>query len=365
MPRFDLGSRCARRRCRRMQPLGRLAPVQLLAQHREVVVMLRMQEARGVRRAARRHAIAFGELEVRLPVAMDGGVAPAAHGDLDRRRVGHRDRTVRERVRRDRHQRERRHLGRDDRPAGRQRVGRRAGGRRDDHAVGAHRVDEPSVDLDRALDHAAEAAAIDDDLVQRRRMRARAVRARDRHGEQRAPLLGVVAVEHRAERRLEPGERDVGEEAEPAEVDADQRHVERREPAGDRTASCRRRPARSRGRRRRAAHRPSIVVDTVECRPMHAVSASSETACPRASRNRASPASGAVTPGPPWRPISAMRRKRSGVRAGMQRLNHSASRVGRARPAGSMPPRRSSPGERRRRAALHASRVPGRDGTVI
>ena len=86
-------------------------------------------------------------------MAMDGG-------------VGHRDRAVRERVRRDRHERERRHLGREDRAAGRQRVRGGAGGRGDDHAVGAHRVHEAAVDLDGDFDQAAERAAVDHDVVE-------------------------------------------------------------------------------------------------------------------------------------------------------------------------------------------------------
>ena len=52
--------------------------MQLLAQHREVVVALGMQEARRVRRAPDRDAVALGEREVRVAVAVRGRVA-AAH----------------------------------------------------------------------------------------------------------------------------------------------------------------------------------------------------------------------------------------------------------------------------------------------
>ena len=58
---------------------------------------------------------------------------------------------------------------------------------------------------------------------------ARAAGALDGDREQRAPLLDVAAVEHRGERAGHRGERDVGEEAEAALVDADQRNVVRRE----------------------------------------------------------------------------------------------------------------------------------------
>ena len=70
----------AKRREQRLlaaQPFRRLAPVQLLAQHREVVVALGVQEARRVRRAPHGDALAFGQREMRLAVAMQRGVAAA------------------------------------------------------------------------------------------------------------------------------------------------------------------------------------------------------------------------------------------------------------------------------------------------
>ena len=97
---------------------------------------------------------------------------------------------------------------------------------------------------------------------------ARSVRARDRHGEQRAPLLDECG--RRASRSsvaLHPGERDVGQEAQPALVDADQRHVERRQLRARSTASCRRRPARC--ARSAVAGQPAsseIVSTSVACR---------------------------------------------------------------------------------------------------
>jgi len=61
----------------------------------------------------------------------------------------------------------------------------------------------------------------------------RAVGTRHRHVEQRAPLLGVTAVEHRGQRRFEARKGNVRQEAEPAEVHADHRHVVRGEPPRD------------------------------------------------------------------------------------------------------------------------------------
>ena len=42
------------------EPLGRFAPVQLVAQHREVIVVLGMQQSRRVRRTSRGDAVALG-----------------------------------------------------------------------------------------------------------------------------------------------------------------------------------------------------------------------------------------------------------------------------------------------------------------
>ena len=121
----------------------------------------------------------------------------------------------------------------ENRAAGRQRVRGRSGRRRDDDAVGAHHVDEPAIDLDRAFDHRAAAAAIENDVVQRQRGFARAVRANDLRGEQRAALLDVTPSEHGGDRRLHPRDRDVGQEAQSSLVDPDERHVERREAPRD------------------------------------------------------------------------------------------------------------------------------------
>ena len=188
-----------------------------------------MQEARAMWSAGECNAIALGQAEVRLAVAMHRCIATVVDRDRDHRAVGNRDRTVRERVRCDRHQRERGDLRRENGTACRQCVSGRPGRRRDDDAVGAHRVDEAAVDLDRAFDHRAERAAIHDDVVQRGRVLARAVGALDSGSEQGASFLDVSAVEHRAERRLHPGQRDVGQKSQAALVDTDQRDVVRGE----------------------------------------------------------------------------------------------------------------------------------------
>ena len=115
--------------------------------------------------AAQCNAIAFRQAEVRLSVAMHRCVPAVADCDRDKRVVGNGDRPMRQRVRCDRHERKCRNLRRDDGAAGRKRVRRRARRRRDDDAISAHRIDEAAVDLDRAFDHRAERAAVDDDIV--------------------------------------------------------------------------------------------------------------------------------------------------------------------------------------------------------
>ncbi len=100
-------------------------------------------------------------------------------------------------------------------------VGGRAGGGRDDDAVGAHGGDELLVDLDGEVGHAGDGALGDDDVVE---------------GVPAAEHLAVAAqlgVHHVAdfdagavgapgfEGGVEVGEGDLGEEAEGAEVDAE------------------------------------------------------------------------------------------------------------------------------------------------
>ena len=205
--------------------LGRFAPVELLAQHRDVIVIVWVEQARAMLGAPQRDAIAFGQIEVRLPVAMDRRIATMADGNGDERAVGNCDGTMRERVWRDGNERERRDLRRNDRTAGRQRIGGRTRRRRDDDAVGAHRIDETSVDFDGEVDHRSECAAIDDDVVQCQRMLPRSVGALNGGIDQRAPLFDVAAIEHCAQHGLHSCERNIGQKAETPLVDTDQRHV--------------------------------------------------------------------------------------------------------------------------------------------
>ncbi len=80
-----------------------------------------------------------------------------------------------------------------------------------------------------AVDHAAERAAIDHDVVQGKGLLACSVVSFQRHREQGASLLDVMALEHVGQRRRHAGERDVRQESQPALVHADQGNVEGRE----------------------------------------------------------------------------------------------------------------------------------------
>jgi hypothetical protein len=54
-----------------VETLGRCAPVEFLAQRREIVVAFGVEEARPERRALEQHAVALSQREVTLPVAVD------------------------------------------------------------------------------------------------------------------------------------------------------------------------------------------------------------------------------------------------------------------------------------------------------
>src|SRR6185295_1412838 len=149
--------------------------------------------------------------------------------DLDHALVADTDRPRRERVRVERHQRERRHRRMQDGSLCRERVCGRAGGRGDEDAVGAQRVDKFAVERELELDQPALRALADHRLVERDGAQHALAVALDLRVEERAFLDHVAAFENRAEAGAHVVVADVGHEAEPALVDADQRHAERHE----------------------------------------------------------------------------------------------------------------------------------------
>src|SRR6185503_13466105 len=161
----------------------------------------------------------------REAVEMRARIEGVHHHDLDHAAVAYAHGTRGKRVRIERHERERRHRRMQDRALRRERIGGGAGGRGDDDAVGAQRVDELAVDRELELDQAALRTLADHRLVERDGAQRRLAVPLDFAVEHRALLDRVVAVEDRAEAGLGVVLADVGHEAEAPEVDADQRHV--------------------------------------------------------------------------------------------------------------------------------------------
>lgn len=116
---------------------------------------------------------------------------------------------------------------------GRQRIGGRAGRRRHDEAIGADVGHQVAADADAQLDHAGRGATGDHHIVERQRVVDLLAVAEHAAFEHRAVLFLEVAGQHRRQRLAELPGGDIGDEAEPALVDADQRHRMRRQFAGD------------------------------------------------------------------------------------------------------------------------------------
>ena len=127
-------------------------------------------------------------------------------------------------------------MGRADRVCGqigRQGVGGRAGGAGDDEAVGALAVDEFAVDGDLQIDQPAGTALADDHVVEGGRLEHALAVAADLAVQQDALFGDVLAGEDLVHRPVHVRHRDVGEKAQPALVDADQRRARRGERARD------------------------------------------------------------------------------------------------------------------------------------
>src|SRR5437773_252784 len=198
------------------------APAELGAQHVVVDPVRRAHERD--RRAPLAHLdhVAGGEPRALLPVDgeervrlappdrdADHGARPQHHG------------AVRERVGRDGREEDDLHRRLDDRPADGQRVCRGAGRRRDDHAVGAVGGEREPVHRHPELDDAGDGAVRDDHVVQGPVAAANAPRPLEACGERHAAVELVAAGDHARQHGHRLGLDDRGQEAELAQVDAE------------------------------------------------------------------------------------------------------------------------------------------------
>ncbi len=184
-------------------------------------------DADAVRRAPHGERFAEGERGARLPVHGDQQLLGRVLGLHAHHPVGgEHQRPDGQRVGRYRRDEQRVERGKEDRTAGRQRVRRGTGGRADHHAVGGVAGDGLLVGRHAQRDDAGEAALVEDHVVEGEPVLPRFAGGIEDEGVERdARLHGVVAVGEAGERRLELiGLRD-GEEAQPAQVHAEDRHL--------------------------------------------------------------------------------------------------------------------------------------------
>ena len=144
------------------------------------------------------------------------------------RRSRNDDRPVGEHVRRDRRQHDRVDDRLDDRSAGREVVRGGSRRRRHDQAVRFHPRDELVADRHGQVGHPRARRFRDDDVVQREMLRQHRARAHRRRPQHHALLHPRATTERRIERRVQLGERRLGEESEAAEVDPEDGHIHAR-----------------------------------------------------------------------------------------------------------------------------------------
>src|SRR6202162_3729118 len=85
----------------RTKLVRRLGPVQLSPQHREVIVILRVEQANPVGGTSNLDSVALGERVMRLPVGMKARILAAQERNRHHRRIPDSDWAVAERVGRD------------------------------------------------------------------------------------------------------------------------------------------------------------------------------------------------------------------------------------------------------------------------
>src|SRR5213594_553325 len=199
-----------------------LPPLQLGPEDREELLLREAHEADPGGGLDRLHRVVLPEAHPDLAVHGDHDVLVRHERDLDTMHAGEDDRPVRQGVGADRRQHDRVHGREQDRPAGREVVGGRAGGCRDDEAVGTVRGGVLSLDGHREVDDATHRGLGDDDVVEGGVLPEPLAVPDDARGQHHALVHRHPAREQRLERREQPLERRRGEEAEPAEVHAEE-----------------------------------------------------------------------------------------------------------------------------------------------
>src|SRR2546422_57592 len=199
-----------------------LPPLQLGPEDREELLLREAHEADPGGGLDHLHRVVLPEAHPDLAVHGDHDVLVRHERDLDPVHAGEDDRPVRQGVGADRRQHDRVHGREQDRPAGREVVGGRARGCRDDEAVGTVRGGVLSLDGHREVDDATHRGLGDDDVVEGGVLPEPLAVPDDARGQHHALVHRHPACEQRLERREHLLERRRGEEAEPAEVHAEE-----------------------------------------------------------------------------------------------------------------------------------------------
>mmetsp|Transcript_4846 Transcript_4846/g.17211 ORF Transcript_4846/g.17211 Transcript_4846/m.17211 type:complete len:524 (+) Transcript_4846:2418-3989(+) len=198
-------------------------PAQLAPQRRVIAPALGVQKAHLVLAAPHRDGVAVQQAGQALHVEVHRRVAAGDDLHAHLALVGQHDGPVGQGVGRNRHQQPAGDAGMQDGPAGRQRIGGGAGGRGDDQTVGPHIGDELVADLDLQLHHAGRGATADHHIVEGQPREDGLAVAQHRAFQHRARFHLVIAGQHRRQRLAPALGGDVGDEAQPALVDAQQR----------------------------------------------------------------------------------------------------------------------------------------------
>ena len=216
---------------------------------------------------ATRHRMRSPEHELAELAAVDGQrhVAALAHVEQQLFVFGQHQRPVEQHVRRDRGEHETTQIGRDDRAAGRERVGGGAGRGRHDQPVGRVRRERGAVDRHVEVHEVPRPELFDDRLVERVPAVARPRRPRSRR--RRASCAPTPRTRPRSSRGSHSCELfglELAEVAEHPDVDTEHRHRRRVDELHRVAASCRRRRGRS-TRSRSLAKR--VAVDRIGVEP--------------------------------------------------------------------------------------------------